>query len=73
MPFTIINPAFRNGEIIPTRYTRDGENRSPPLEWRDALLETCSTGDLQLRVDRRGSRCSVGDIPALGAVQHPRE
>ena len=42
MPFTITNPAFRNGEIIPTRYTRDGENRSPPLEWRDALPETCS-------------------------------
>ena len=42
MPFTITNPAFRNGEIIPTRYTRDGENRSPPLEWRDALLETAA-------------------------------
>jgi Raf kinase inhibitor-like YbhB/YbcL family protein len=42
MPFTIISPAFRNGEVIPTRHTRDGENLSPPLEWRDAPPETRS-------------------------------
>jgi Raf kinase inhibitor-like YbhB/YbcL family protein len=42
MPFTITSPAFRNSEVIPTRYTRDGENLSPPLEWRDAPLETKS-------------------------------
>jgi Raf kinase inhibitor-like YbhB/YbcL family protein len=42
MPFTITSPAFQNGEVIPTRYTRDGENLSPPLEWRDAPPETKS-------------------------------
>src|SRR5215213_7740760 len=42
MPLTITSPAFRNGEVIPTRYTRDGENLSPPLEWRDAPPETKS-------------------------------
>jgi hypothetical protein len=26
MPLTIISPAFKQGEVIPTRYTRDGEN-----------------------------------------------
>jgi len=42
MPFTITSPAFRNGEVIPTRHTRDGENLSLPLEWRDAPPETRS-------------------------------
>ena len=42
MPFTITTPAFQNGEVIPVRHTRDGENLSPPLEWRDAPPETKS-------------------------------
>jgi Raf kinase inhibitor-like YbhB/YbcL family protein len=36
MPLTITSRAFKQGEVIPVRYTRDGENLSPPLEWRDA-------------------------------------
>ena len=27
------SPAFAEGELIPTKYTCDGENVSPPLEW----------------------------------------
>jgi Raf kinase inhibitor-like YbhB/YbcL family protein len=42
MPLTITSPAFRDGEVIPTGYTRDGENLSPLLEWRDAPPETQS-------------------------------
>ena len=42
MPLTITSPAFKHGEIIPTRHTRDGDNLSPPLEWRDAPPETKS-------------------------------
>jgi Raf kinase inhibitor-like YbhB/YbcL family protein len=42
MPLIITSPAFKHGEVIPTRYTRDGENLSPPLEWRDAPPETKS-------------------------------
>jgi Raf kinase inhibitor-like YbhB/YbcL family protein len=42
MPFTITSPAFRSGDVLPTRHTRDGENVSPPLEWSDAPLETKS-------------------------------
>jgi Raf kinase inhibitor-like YbhB/YbcL family protein len=42
MSLTITCPAFRDGEAIPTRYTRDGENLSPPLEWQDAPPETRS-------------------------------
>ena len=42
MPLTITSPAFGNSEVIPTRHTRDGDNLSPPLEWRDAPPETKS-------------------------------
>jgi Raf kinase inhibitor-like YbhB/YbcL family protein len=34
--------AFQNGEDIPRRFTCDGENRSPPLTWRDAPSGTRS-------------------------------
>jgi Raf kinase inhibitor-like YbhB/YbcL family protein len=42
MALTITSPAFKQGEVIPTRYTRDGENVSPPLRWHDAPPRTRS-------------------------------
>ncbi|WP_445505254.1 YbhB/YbcL family Raf kinase inhibitor-like protein [Microvirga sp. G4-2] len=42
MPLTITSSAFRHGEVIPVKYTRDGENVSPPLEWHGAPPETRS-------------------------------
>jgi Raf kinase inhibitor-like YbhB/YbcL family protein len=33
MPLTIRSPVFREGGSIPARYTCDGEDVSPPLEW----------------------------------------
>lgn len=30
----VSSPAFGEGQPIPTRYTEDGEKRSPPLDWR---------------------------------------
>ena len=33
MAFVMNSPAFADGQQIPARYTRDGENNSPPLEW----------------------------------------
>lgn len=35
MAFAISSPAFESGGRIPPKYTRDGENLSPPLQWRD--------------------------------------
>lgn len=32
-PFTLTSPAFAHGASIPARYTCDGDNFSPPLEW----------------------------------------
>lgn len=36
MPLTLTSPAFADGDTIPVKYTRDGENLSPPLKWNGA-------------------------------------
>ncbi len=36
MPLTLSSPAFPDGGTIPERYTRGGENVSPPLKWSGA-------------------------------------
>ncbi len=33
--FSLSSPAFRNGERIPAKYTADGSDVSPPLQWTD--------------------------------------
>ena len=33
MALTVSSPAFRNNDAIPKKYTCDGENVAPPLEW----------------------------------------
>ena len=33
MPLTLSSPAFSEGSRIPERFTREGENISPPLNW----------------------------------------
>jgi Raf kinase inhibitor-like YbhB/YbcL family protein len=35
LAFTLKSPAFQNGEPIPKRHARDGDNLSPFLEWDD--------------------------------------
>ncbi len=34
--FTLESSAFKNGAILPKKYTIDGEKLSPPLKWDDA-------------------------------------
>lgn len=41
-PFTLTSAAFVESAVIPTRYTGDGENVSPPLQWRGAPAGTQS-------------------------------
>lgn len=36
----ISSSAFRDGERIPTKYTADGDDLSPPLAWEDVPAET---------------------------------
>jgi Raf kinase inhibitor-like YbhB/YbcL family protein len=38
----LTSPAFRDGQTIPTRFTCDGEDLSPLLQWSDAPAETRS-------------------------------
>lgn len=33
---TLASPAFADGEVLPARFTADGEGTSPPLEWHGA-------------------------------------
>jgi len=35
MAFTLTSPAFKNDERIPVKYTGEGADVSPPLEWSD--------------------------------------
>src|SRR6476646_2113842 len=40
MTFRISSPAFADGQRIPKKYTADGEDISPPLDWSDAPAGT---------------------------------
>ncbi len=40
--FTITSPAFASGAKIPVKYTCDGEDVSPPLDWGQSPLGTAS-------------------------------
>lgn len=42
MAFVLSSPAFTQGQVIPKKYTCDGENVSPPLQWSGAPAGTRS-------------------------------
>jgi Raf kinase inhibitor-like YbhB/YbcL family protein len=42
MSLVLESPSFRAGETIPSKYTCDGENISPPLAWSGVPEETKS-------------------------------
>lgn len=42
MALTLKSSAYQRGEMIPSKYTCDGANVSPPLEWSDVPEETQS-------------------------------
>lgn len=59
--------AFAEGETIPTRYTCDGENLSPPLAWTGAPEGTASFALICDDPDAPGGKFhhwSIRDIPA---------
>jgi len=40
--FTLTSTAFKEGEMIPQKYTADGQNISPPLKWESIPTQTKS-------------------------------
>jgi Raf kinase inhibitor-like YbhB/YbcL family protein len=42
MTLQLVSSAFQEGQLIPKRYTADGEDVSPPLTWSDPPKETKS-------------------------------
>jgi Raf kinase inhibitor-like YbhB/YbcL family protein len=42
MSFSITSPAFADGAEIPVKYSCDGENVSPPLDWSEVPTGTAS-------------------------------
>jgi Raf kinase inhibitor-like YbhB/YbcL family protein len=42
MEIKVTSPAFEDGGLIPARYTCDGEDISPPLQWEDVPEGTVS-------------------------------
>jgi hypothetical protein len=42
MAFSITSPAFAPGQLIPSKYTCDGQDISPPLQWSDIPADTKS-------------------------------
>jgi len=42
MSLTLSSPAFRNNEVIPRKYTCDGQDVSPPLNWSNIPSNTAS-------------------------------
>src|SRR5919197_3192224 len=67
MAFVLSSPAFGDGDRIPQRYAQDGNDLSPPLEWRDPPPET---GSFVLVVEGRETLAgpmrhwAVCDIPS---------
>jgi Raf kinase inhibitor-like YbhB/YbcL family protein len=42
MKLELTSAVFANGQVIPTKYTCEGQDISPPLKWRNAPEETQS-------------------------------
>lgn len=55
MALTLTSPAFEEGKEIPEKYTCDGENISPPLDWK---------GDLPATTQSFVLICDDHDVPA---------
>lgn len=61
------SPVFENGGVIPARYTCDGEDVSPPLEWKGLLEGTASLALIVFDPDAPGGKFThwlIYGIPA---------
>lgn len=72
MAFAVSSPAFAEGSTLPRKYTLDGENLSPPLEWSDPPRGTrsyaliCEDPDAPSGTFRHWAVCNIsGDQNGL--------
>ena len=70
MSLTLTSSAFKHNGEIPTQYTCEGKDLSPPLAWSGV-----PAGSEKPRADRGRSRCTrsgraEAHLGALGALQH---
>ena len=80
MAFALTSPAFADGSAIPGKYTADGDDISPPLQWSDPPAEVrsfaliCEDPDALLGTFRHWL---LANIPAaansLGESQRPSD
>ena len=68
MPLLLTSPVFSPGGAIPSEYTCDGADISPPLNWSSVPEGTQS---LVLIVDNPDAPSGV--FPPLGRHQHPAQ
>jgi Raf kinase inhibitor-like YbhB/YbcL family protein len=54
MAFELTSPAFEAGAAIPRKYSCDGDDVSPPLEWSDAPDDTAAMALIVDDPDARG-------------------
>ncbi|MDB5552692.1 MAG: hypothetical protein JWL86_2676 [Rhizobium sp.] len=67
MSLTLISPAFADGEKIPVKYARDGDNLFPPVKWTGRPKNTKSFVLIVEDPDApRGTfrHCGIFNIPA---------
>lgn len=70
MSLELNSPAFDSGESIPTKYTCQGKNVSPPLTWRgvpeetEALVLICDDPDATSNVGGPFSHWVLYDLPS---------
>lgn len=67
MSLTLISPAFAENEPIPRKYTRDGDNLSPPLKWMGVPDNTRSFALMVEDPDAPSGtfhHCTIFNIPA---------
>ena len=69
MSLELTSPAFNSGEPIPTKYTCQGKNVSPPLNWRgipeeaEALVLICDDPDATSGMGGPFSHWVLYDLP----------
>ncbi len=67
MSLQLSSPAFSSGQTIPVKYTCEGQDLSPPLEWTDYLQkQKASANRRRPRCTR--PRCTENDLGTLDSL-----